>query len=220
MNAPIPTLLTAERERELAARIRAGDQAARHELIEANSRLVYAIAHEYRCRIPFDDLVQEGNIGLIKATDGYDPDAGRFGDWAAIHIRGAIRKAAIEGDAVIRVPTATRRRYYAAGREGEVEQAVPLQDQDEPADRESRPMVSREALGQALVGLRPVEAMVIRERYGIGSDAPPSGKYDTGYHRTIADIGRDLGMHSSRVLQIQEQALGRLRRVLADDFIR
>ncbi|MBA3231315.1 MAG: sigma-70 family RNA polymerase sigma factor [Acidobacteria bacterium] len=70
-------LLTAQEEKDLARRYRDGDREARDELVERNVRLVISVAAKYRGRgLPFDDLVQEGTLGLMRAIDKFDPDRG------------------------------------------------------------------------------------------------------------------------------------------------
>ena len=74
--AEIP-ILNLMREIELGRRIQKGDLEARAYLIKSNLRLVVSIAKKYRYYgLPFEDLIQEGNMGLIKAVDGYDPERG------------------------------------------------------------------------------------------------------------------------------------------------
>jgi RNA polymerase primary sigma factor len=100
------SLLTAEEERELAAAIARGDKDARKRMIEANLRLVVKIARDYLGRgITLDDLVGEGNLGLIRATQEFDPRFGtRFSTYASYWIKQAIRHALINTTATIRLP--------------------------------------------------------------------------------------------------------------------
>src|SRR5947209_1753791 len=99
-------LLTAAEERELAAAIARGDRDARRRMIEANLRLVVKIARDYVGRgIALDDLIGEGNLGLIRATQEYDPRFGtRFSTYASYWIKQAIRHALINTTTTIRLP--------------------------------------------------------------------------------------------------------------------
>jgi RNA polymerase primary sigma factor len=99
-------LLTAAEERELAAAIARGDKDARKRMIEANLRLVVKIARDYVGRgIALDDLIGEGNLGLIRATQEFDPRFGtRFSTYASYWIKQAIRHALINTTATIRLP--------------------------------------------------------------------------------------------------------------------
>jgi RNA polymerase primary sigma factor len=99
-------LLTAEEEILLARRVGQGDAIARAQLVEANMRLVINIAKGYHsAMIPFEDLVQEGAIGLVTACERYDPNRGyRFSTYATHWIRQAISRAIDNKSRAIRVP--------------------------------------------------------------------------------------------------------------------
>ncbi len=99
-------LLSADEERELAEAIRNGDKDARARMIQANLRLVVKIAREYLGRgLTLDDLIGEGNLGLIRATEQFDPAFGtRFSTYAAHWIKQAIRHALTNTAATIRLP--------------------------------------------------------------------------------------------------------------------
>jgi RNA polymerase primary sigma factor len=99
-------LLTAEEEQSLAGAIAHGDVGARERLIRANLRLVIKIARTFLGRgLPLEDLVGEGNLGLIRAAEGYDPRFGtRFSTYAAYWIRQSIGQALTNTAALIRLP--------------------------------------------------------------------------------------------------------------------
>jgi len=100
------TLLTAEEERELARRIDQGDEAARNRMIESNLRLVVKIAKRYMNRgLPFLDLIEEGNLGLIKAVERFKLSKEcRFSTYATWWIRQSIERALVNQSRTIRLP--------------------------------------------------------------------------------------------------------------------
>jgi RNA polymerase primary sigma factor len=100
-------LLTHQEEIDLSKRAKQGDKAARKRLIEKNLRLVVSIAKKSRGRgLSFEDLIQEGNIGLMKAVGKFDHDRGfRFSTYATWWIRQAVQRAVADKGRTIRVPT-------------------------------------------------------------------------------------------------------------------
>src|SRR5579859_627120 len=123
-------LLTAEQERELTQQVATGDQMARARLIEANLRLVVSIAKRYiNTQVTLLDLIQEGNLGLMRAAQKFDPQRGfRFSTYATWWIRQSISRAVAEQTRTIHIPVhvveliykmkrVTRQLYQELGRD-------------------------------------------------------------------------------------------------------
>jgi RNA polymerase primary sigma factor len=99
-------LLTAEEENRLALRVQRGDQAAREHMIKANLRLVVKIAYDYNhLGLPILDLISEGNLGLIKAVERFDPArGGKLSTYAAWWIKQSMKRAVANQSKTIRLP--------------------------------------------------------------------------------------------------------------------
>ena len=282
-------LLTAEQETALARRMEAGRTAlerlrgdpapderaeleqtvqdglvARGHLVCANLRLVVSITKRYIGRgVPFLDLVQEGNIGLMRAASKFDYRLGlRFSTYATWWVRQSVTRAIADQSRTIRVPVhmgeqiqrllrTAQQLAQELGREATYEElaaalGVPrhkIEDtlkvaqssrllemsDDEGEDRlgdvaaderDAGPHevvslgILRGLIDHILQGLPQREASVLRLRYGLLD----------GQSRTLAEVGRELGVTRERVRQIEEQALRRLRhptyRRRLRDFVR
>ena len=99
-------LLTAEQEKELSYRINDGEKEARDQMVRANLRLVVNIARSYTGKgLPLQDLIEEGNLGLLRAVEGFDPTMNtRFSTYASYWIKQSIKRALINSAKTIRIP--------------------------------------------------------------------------------------------------------------------
>jgi RNA polymerase primary sigma factor len=99
-------LLTADEEKSLSRAITAGDGAARDRMVRANLRLVVNIARGYTGKgLPLQDLIEEGNLGLLRAVEGFDPDMNtRFSTYASYWIKQSIKRALVNSAKTIRIP--------------------------------------------------------------------------------------------------------------------
>ena len=111
-------LLTRREEIDLSRRANAGDERARKKLVERNLRLVVHVAKRYRgSGLPFEDLIQEGNLGLIRAADRFDPEKGnRFSTYATWWIRQAVGRAVSDKRRTIRLPVHMGEKIRKVGR--------------------------------------------------------------------------------------------------------
>ena len=247
-------LLTAREEIELSKRIKKGDEQARKHMIRANLRLVINIAKKYfYLGIPFLDLIEEGNLGLMKAVDRYNHKTGfRFSTYAAWWVRQSITRSITEQGKMIRIPvymneliakwkktserlsqklkripkdeeiakkmriskakmkqinfwlnTQTSSLDAPVGDEGESQIMDLVQNQTAVSpDKEIDHFLDKERVGNLLEIMTEREKDVLDMRFGLADGKP----------HTLAEASKKLGISRERVRQIEEEALGKLRR--------
>jgi RNA polymerase primary sigma factor len=201
-------LLTEDEECRLSERIQKGDARALNRLVEANLRFVVAIARQYQGQgLSMEDLVSEGNVGLIKAAGKYDASRGlRFVNYAVVFIRQQIERALKKESAEQRVESGrdgqTRSVDAPLGSKANVSLISVLVNTNSPmADERVYNAGIEQAVEQALRALDERESSVVNAFYGIGQD-----------HLTMAEIAVDMGLKRERVRQIRNKAVRKLRK--------
>lgn len=199
------SLLSAEEERALSERIRQGDERALNRLVEANLRFVVSVANQYKGKgLPMEDLVSEGNIGLLKAAGRFDASKGtRFVNYAVVHVRQQIEKAL---DQQTEPPRKLNQRSTSVdaplGYRANMSLLSVLVNQDAPlADERVHSEVIEDAVEYALGSLDERESRVVDAYFGISQE-----------HETMAEIAEDMDLKRERVRQIRDKAVRKLRK--------
>ena len=213
-------LLTDEQELQLARRIQDGDASAISELVEPNLRYVLTLANQYKGRgVSLDDLVSEGNMGMMKAASSYRAEYGkRFVKYAAPIIRDAMEKFVRQNGAFYKVPkreanAAEVRRSHPVS----VDAPIPvgsknnfnllnlLVNANSPhADADFIRENDEAHLTSILEGFDERERRVVTLLYGIGTD-----------RHTMAEAAGIMNLKRERVRQISDKALRKIRKALA-----
>lgn len=207
-------LLGRAEETALADRIRAGDRSAVEALVCANLRFVVSVAKKYAHQgVSLADLINEGNVGLMRAAEKFDGTRGvKFISYGVWWIRQAMGQALAEHSHPVRVPvgraSAMRDIRYVSldaplseGDDANLLDYLPDDDGRAP-DEDVVDGSLAASVEQAMACLRPREANVLRLYFGFDGQEP----------MTLEAIGEDMGITRERVRQIKETAIGRIRK--------
>ena len=210
------SLLSQEEESRLAEQIKAGNQRALNRLVEANLRFVVTVASQYKGKgLALDDLISEGNIGLMKAAARFDGSRGtRFVNYAVVHIRQQIEKAVEQQTGLYQVPRDVKDAAAAHVQSQPLSVDAPLGyranmsllsvlvNQDAPlADERVHSEAIEDAVEFALGSLDKRESRVVNAFFGINQE-----------HETMAEIAEDMDLKRERVRQIRDKAVRKLRK--------
>lgn len=191
-------LLSDEQERQLSERILQGDQRAVNRLVEANLRFVVKVATQYRGQgLQLDDLISEGNVGMMMAAAKYDASRGnRFISFAAPYVRRQIERT-------IEVQNGRQLSVDAPlGHRSNVSLLSVLVNRDSPmADERVYSEAIENAIEFALLSLSERETQIINRFFGLDRE-----------HETMAEIAEDLNLKRERVRQIRNRAIRRLKK--------
>jgi len=207
--------LTPKEEIELAARIKEGDREARDQMIKANLPLVIKIARVYEgIGVPLLDLISEGNIGLMRAVDRFDPSKGsKLSGYGALWIKQAITQALASQSKAIRLPT------HVADKLGKMRRAASRLEEElgrEPTDEELAVEVgttSRQVTHMRMAAIRPasLDAQIDGEEIGSYADIIADEKAESPCEKLDDKARMGMLRQMIKTLDSREQAVLRSR---------
>ena len=210
------SLLSADEEYQLSEQIKGGSTGAINKLVEANLRFVVSIARQYMGKgLSMDDLISEGNLGLMKAAGKFDASKGtRFVNYAVVYVRQFIEKAIEQQTGLYTVPKDMKNELAARQQSMPLSVDAPLGhrtnmsllsvliNQDAPfADERIHSEAIENAIEFALGSLDKRESKVVNAYFGIDQE-----------HETMAEIAEDMDIKRERVRQIRDKAVRKLRK--------
>lgn len=214
------SLLSLEEEKALATRAFSGDKEAKNALVKANLRFVIKIANKYKgFGLDIDDLINEGNLGLLRAAEKFDPNNGtKFTTYAVWWIREAIQKAIRETSTGVKFPA----KKFTEMKSDEwkiasLDKTIENSEDDSASllsfqkdNKEKSPekafvqMQMIKEISEAVNQLKEKEQQIIKLRYGLTGKNPMS----------LSEIGNEMGFSKERIRQIENKALCELKEIL------
>ena len=193
-------LISVDEEVELAQRIHQGDQQALDKLVNANLRFVVSVAKQYQNQgLSLSDLINEGNVGLIKAAQKFDETRGfKFISYAVWWIRQSILQALAE-TMKINTRSVSVDAPFADGEDNSLLDVLPNNDSPMADSTLNQESLSKE-IARVLEQLTPRERDIIKMFFGIGCQ-----------EMTLEEIGAKFNLTRERVRQIKEKAIRRLK---------
>ncbi len=194
-------LLTADEEKSLARQIAVGDVRARDRMVRANLRLVVNIARGYTGKgLGLQDLIEEGNLGLLRAVEGFDPDMGtRFSTYASYWIKQSIKRALINSAKTIRIP-AYMVELLSKWRRASVRLSDELKRNPTPEE------VAR------VLGLPKRKLPIIKKAIQVYNSTPQTDQSDAGW--SLGEMVMDDRARSPEQELLESDIMGHIRRMM------
>lgn len=215
------SLLSASEEKELVIKAQAGDRKAKDLLVNSNLRFVVKTANSFKkSGLPLEDLISEGNLGLIKAIEKFDTDRSvRFLTYAVWWIKESIRKYIMANGRIVRIPVGNKEAYMDEKwncvsldqtidsnikKSGEFKDAL-VDDKLMSPDKQLELESDLRELGVIINSLPPREQQLLVARYGLDGSRP----------KTLRETGAYMGVSRETVRQMEAKVLLKLQKMAA-----